>query len=124
MEKQDFESEIPLDKFHATIAYSKKKVDWNAIPAKQDELVLDSDPHRGIENFGEAVVLLLNSDELQSRWKEFIQNGASYDYDEYRPHITLTYEGKSANVTDPYTGPLHFGPEVFDIVKEDWDPNE
>lgn len=125
LDSQEFKSEIPRDKFHVTIAYSKNKVDWNLIPAKHDTLLVKPDPDRKIERFGdEIVVLLLKSDDLHKRWEEFKQNGASYDFDEYRPHISLTYKGKSANITEPYTGPLYFGPEEFDIVKEDWNPNE
>jgi hypothetical protein len=52
-----------------------------------------------------------------------VREGASHDYPEYLPHVTLTYEvpeGFDPAVVVPYSGELRFGPEVFAPIDEDW----
>ena len=68
--------------------------------------------------FGEgATVLAFASNALQDRWQRFMDAGASFDHDSYRPHVTLTYEDASAVLhTKPFTGDLYFGPEVYEAV--------
>lgn len=117
-------TEIPKEKFHVTVAYSKAKVDWNKIPYKTDTLVINPDPNRTITKFDTTLVLLLNSSDLQNRWQEFMNNGASYDFDEYRPHISLTYQDNGIEITDVYSGPLYLGSEQYETVNEEWTPNE
>lgn len=112
----NIETEIPNDEFHITIAYSTTPVDWKSIPEKTDFLIIEADPNRKLTVFGQATVLLVNSDELHNRWKEFIEHGASYDFKEYHPHVTLSY--KDPVINKIYNGPIQLGPEKFDIVKE------
>jgi hypothetical protein len=38
-------------------------------------------------------VLLFNSSSLCWRHEDMVRNGASHDYDDYQPHVTITYEG-------------------------------
>jgi hypothetical protein len=44
-----------------------------------------------------------------------VRNGASHDFDEYQPHVTITYEGSDLDLSkvEPYRGELVFGPEIF-----------
>lgn len=70
-----------------------------------------------------AVVLRFDSKPLQSRHQYFLDHGASWDYDEYRPHITLTYdlpEGLDLNTIESYMGRIVLGPEEFQELEEDW----
>lgn len=117
---QGFESMLPPDDLHATVCYSKVPVDWNA--TQQDPLSLTVEGgKRQIKRFGDAIVLQFESAALQKRWQEFQDIGASWDHDQYRPHVTLSYD-PNLDITDiePFTGPLVFGGEVFQPIKNNW----
>ena len=74
-----------------------------------------------MEQFGEATVLLFTANELRWRHEAAKEAGASWDHEEYQPHITIAY---SANVdltkVQPYQGPIVLGPELFAEVDENW----
>lgn len=83
---------------------------------------------RAVERFdGGAVVLRLDSPELQRRWRELRDAGASWDYPDYRPHVTITYDGDGVDLdaVEPYAGPLIFGPEEFaEVAAGGFDPGD
>ena len=124
--EQGFKSTLP--DMHVTLAYSKEPVDWNALEAKEGELTVARGKKRAIERFdGGAVVLRLESSELQRRWQELCDAGADWKYDDYKPHVTITYEGEDVDLeaVEPYDGPLIFGPEEFSEIEEDgFDPDD
>jgi hypothetical protein len=71
-----------------------------------------------------AVVLLFASNDLKWRHDAFKEAGASFDFDEYQPHVTITYQvpaGLDLSKVQPYTGPLKFGPELFAEVVDNWE---
>lgn len=49
------------------------------------------------------------------------QEGASWDWPEYQPHISISYdfEGDADKIT-PWLGEIKFGPEVFKPVNDNW----
>lgn len=114
---------ITPDQMHVTVAFSKKKIDWATLNQELSSLKVKNEG-RSIEHFdGGATVLRISSPELTKRWKHFIDVcGASYDFNEYKPHITLTYDDvKTPNDLDPpFQGEIKLGPEVFDIVDLDY----
>jgi hypothetical protein len=69
------------------------------------------------------VVLLFSSSSLSWRHEDMVRQGASHDFDEYAPHVTITYEARAdldlAKI-EPYRGELIFGPEIFEEINEDW----
>lgn len=79
---------------------------------------------RALERFGEgAVVLQFASWSLVSRHEDMVRAGASHDFPEYLPHITITYEapeGLDLATIVPYSGELRFGPEIFEPLDLDW----
>ena len=106
---------------HVTIAYSKEPVDWDQFRPHESNY-LNLDDRRSFDLFGaekNVVVLRLYSPVLKGRWKEFIRGGASWDWDDYHPHITIT-ENNTVDLDNitPYTGALTFGPEIFEEVDE------
>ena len=122
--KQGFATCVADDDMHVTIAYSKTKIDWDAIEEDKEKLTVKDDK-RSMDNFGGAIVLRFESKELDDRWHEFIDDfGASNDFDSYKPHITITYDGlpKDLKLKDiePYDGEIKFGPEKFAPVKKNW----
>jgi phage-related protein (TIGR01555 family) len=104
---------------HVTITYSRAPVDWFAMGSTWDEeLRLPAGGARQMETFGEAKVLLIQSNMLTWRHEEMVGNGASFDFPEYQPHITISYGAMPENV-EPYQGVIKLGPEIFEEVKGD-----
>ena len=62
------------------------------------------------------------SDSLQDRWQEFCSLGAKWDFPEYIPHVSITYNSPWPNWEDvePYAGEIILGPEKFETFQEDW----
>lgn len=123
---QGFETTLPPEDLHVTIAYSKKPVDWNMLTQQKNDLrVAPSLADRGVQYLGDkgAIVLKIKSPELTMRWSDFVSGGASWDYDGYQPHVTLTYQnpnGINPKEIMPYSGEIILGPEIWDTVDEEW----
>jgi hypothetical protein len=112
------------DGAHVTIAFSKNPIKWPreaSNPFFVPEAAEQKDGTRSVDVLGEgAIVLRFESTLLQDRFAQLRGLGASWDYDDYQPHITICYAPDSSiDVGDinPYLGPLVFGPEVFAEVK-------
>lgn len=121
---QGFASLMPAGELHVTVAYSRTPLDW--MKAGQDwrgaELKIEAGGPRLIEAFGDAIVLLFASDDLKWRWSQLREAGASWDHEDYQPHVTFTYERGDVDLAkvQPYNGPLIFGPEIFTEVDDGW----
>lgn len=117
-----FGSTLQSDDLHVTVAFSREPVNWDAAPATLDFLDVHGGERR-LHRFGDAVVLIFESPDLQARHQQFDEIGCSWDYPEYHCHVTVTYSGGDLDFStiDPYTGPLEFGSEVFKPVIEDWE---
>ncbi|WP_223815957.1 anti-CBASS protein Acb1 family protein, partial [Pseudomonas chlororaphis] len=119
---QGFETTVPAEDLHVTIAYSRSPVDWMKVGDpwsgnSKGELSLAPGGARLIDKFGEGtVVLLFNSSELSWRHASIVEAGASWDWPEYQPHITFTYDPGSVDIdkVEPYRGAIELGPEIFE----------
>lgn len=118
---QGFPSILEPDDLHVTVCYSKVPVDWNAIQQDPLSLYVGLSGKREIKRFGDAIVLTFSSQALQSRWQQFQDIGASWDHEQYNPHVTLSYD-PNFDITnvEPFQGPLQFGGEVFQQIKNNW----
>lgn len=106
---------------HVTIAFSRDKVDPTAAPAADDFLDFDLDGAR-LKKLGTAVVLPINDDgRLEAGWQRYRDAGASWDFDGYQPHVTITYEPGDVDLSkvEPFTGRISLGPEVHDDLDPD-----
>ncbi|WP_268237676.1 phage portal protein [Stakelama pacifica] len=126
---QGLETTLAPDDMHVTVAYSRAAVDWFTVgedwSSDQDgKLRVKPGGPRTVERLGDgdAVALLFQSNELQYRHDAIRNAGASWDWPDYRPHITLTLqaEGVDVDTIEPYQGPLVFGPELFSELDPDW----
>lgn len=108
------------DKLHVTVVYSRQPVDWFAAgDAWSGELRITPGGARAIERLGSAVVLRFASSELQWRWQQWRDLGASWDFPDYKPHVTLTYDDAlDLDLIEPYRGELVFGPEIFEEPRD------
>lgn len=120
----------PADELHVTVIHSTTLVDWMKVGSSWDaDLIVPEGGPRLVEQFGQEsgtkhIVLLFDAGELRFRHWMAKEAGASFDYDEYQPHVTIGRQDP-ANPIDldkikPYTGKLEFGPEIFKEVNEDW----
>ena len=109
---------IRPDKIHTTILYSRKhcpnytplgklKHPWVATPV---EFVVWKTNGADGGTPANCLVLKLDCKELKDRHEELMkQHNATYDYDEYSPHVTLSYDIGDTDVSKL--------PKIFDSVK-------
>lgn len=127
-----FKSTLAATDMHVTVLFSRTPVD----PMKMGDSWTGDDEGRirikpggprAIERLGEnAVVLLFASWDLESRHRSMVDAGGSHDFDEYHPHVTLSYEVPvdiDLSAIKPFTGALEFGPELFEPLNLDWKRN-
>jgi hypothetical protein len=113
---------MPGSELHVTIVYSKAEVDWFKIGESwSGELKIAAGGPRLVERFGNYVAILFASTELQWRHRQAVEAGASHDYDEYQPHVSIAWSESPIDLTDvePYQGEIVLGPEIFEEVKDD-----
>lgn len=124
---QGFEATLPASDMHVTVCYSKRPVDWMQIPENyvilngEDVINVPASAVRVIEKFGEAAVLCFNSAQLAHRHEDIKRvTGATWDYEEYQPHITISYNLDSSLIEniEPYRGKIVLGPEIFEEIDD------
>jgi len=79
-----------------------------------------------MQGFGEALVLSFANSDLEWRHARMVDNGASFDFPEYTPHITLSYgENVDPDTVEAYQGEIILGPEAFQVIDLDneWTSN-
>lgn len=81
---------IKTNELHVTIAFSKTKVNWEDFTADTKEMDINLKDAK-LEKLWDAIVLKFQSKDLEDNWKKYIKGWASWDYKEYQPHISLTY---------------------------------
>jgi phage-related protein (TIGR01555 family) len=116
---------------HVTVCYSKTPVDWLKVGEdsygfssgdEQGRLNIKAGGPRVNEQFGKFLVLAFANSDLSWRHRSILErSGASWDHDDYTPHISIS---KDPGAIDPltmpaYTGQIVFGPEVFEEIKVD-----
>jgi hypothetical protein len=116
---QGFKTTLPGADLHTTIAYSRAAVVW---PRPLLAPIVAGGGARAVKPLGDegAVVLMYEEPQLARRWQALREAGASWDYDGYHPHITITYNGAGVDLKtmEPYHGPIRLGGERFDEIDE------
>jgi uncharacterized protein len=106
--------DLATSEAHTTLAYSKTPVDWEKPAfAPRSDTVTSQGGQRFFEILDHGVLVLrFESQELKARWHELVQAGASWDYLDFKAHITLA-RGVSLISPEllPYHGAITFGPE-------------
>lgn len=120
---QGFKKTLTPDELHVTVVFSKSDIDWELNEPDIKNLTI-KDGKRSVIPLGDkgAVVLKFDSKALQDRWNEFKAIGASWSYPSYNPHVSITYDGTSIDLSKvkPYEGELVFGPEVYQPIDDNY----
>lgn len=118
-ESQGFTDIVP--DLHVTIAYSRNPVDWFSVGTSwSDKIEISAGGPRQMDRLGQAGeyhALLITANELVWRNKEIRENGASWDWPDYQPHISIQIGGDVPEGIEPYQGKIVLGPEIFEEVK-------
>lgn len=107
IKKSEIVEPVQSQDLHVTTTYTDK--DITLIPS-EEKIILKKETFE-IKQLGRALVLLVDSPELDEVHKAGIEAGADHKYESYIPHITLSYNfDANENIF-----PLLFPPD-FDIV--------
>ncbi len=99
IKKEGIKKPISKDDIHLTLIYSKKPVTGYVAP-KDIEYTGTFKEFKLLGDDNDCLVIVLNSEDFVDRQKELMDDlGASFDYDEYTPHITLSYDAKDFDMT-------------------------
>jgi uncharacterized protein len=129
--KQGLQNLRKADDLHVTIAYSREPVDWMKVGSDdwggdtEGKLTVKPGGARLIEQLGgdKVVCLLFASNDLAYRHRRILDCGATWDWDEYQPHITVAEAPANPSELadiEPWRGVIELGPEVFNEITEDW----
>ncbi len=120
--RQGFKKTLTAEDMHVTVAFSTRPLDWFEIPLTLREVRIPAGGARFVEELGPqgAIVLRFKSDALSRRHQQILEQGASWDFDSFKPHITITLKGRKVNLSkvDPFQGEIILGIEKFSEVKE------
>ena len=91
--------ESVVDDMHVTVCFSREDVDWGKAEADSNDITARVTGLKWLGDDSECLVLTLEpSDELIERHDYYRNLGASWDYDGYIPHVTLSYEAKDLDI--------------------------
>ena len=117
---------VPRDKLHSTITYSRVKIPY--LPYLNEYYIANSGRLDiwDTQNGDRALVLKLDSESLKERHKYSRALGATYDFEEYLPHVTLSYNigAQKINISDINIGPLFAKNEYTEDLNLDWKPEK
>ena len=131
---QGFSQTLAPDDLHVTVVFSRspylsteyfqKDYDYPA-RSPYENLVLRGGKRwvSALGNSG-AVVLKMDAPDLVQEWVDHRRMGASYDFESYIPHITITYAGAPENLSEvqPYSGDIVLGATRFEHMSDDFSP--
>lgn len=101
IEKNEIPNPLNTNKIHSTLLYSKKYLPDYKPAGKLDKSWFGSPTHFSIFKSNKktggtgsnCLVLEYKCSEQSSRFDELMEkHAATYDFDEYKPHITLSYD--------------------------------
>lgn len=121
-----FPKPLEDDDFHCTVCYSNEnRFDTSAVYGRGKFITLNPSDYKIVEPLGTdgAIVLKFASKELEKTWQDCIDKGASWDYEGFTPHITITYnnaEGVDLSKIKLPDFPIVLGDLEFEDIEEDY----
>lgn len=108
--------------YHVTVAYSKTDVSLNNMEFDKNPLTIEPSGVNFTAIFGEYFVqLVLSNLVLFNRFNYFKDQGCSFDWPNYRPHISIS-ENFVGSIDDirPFEKDIYLGPETWSELKENF----
>ncbi|ASD52056.1 RNA ligase [Pseudomonas phage PspYZU05] len=107
---------VKAEDLHCTVVYSRVIVPFRALDDSYllaNKGTLDTFTNKNGTN---ALVLRFDSEHLQERHKYAKILGATYDFPEYLPHITLSYDVGSIQYTGEFEFPIEMTHEYTEEI--------
>lgn len=126
---QGLKDVYPASEMHVTVLYSRAAVDWmklgddyGGMSSENGGLTVQPGGPRIVELLGpppgDTVAITFSSTILQWRHQSMVEKGASHDYPEYQPHVSVAKSGPiDLSEIEPYRGKLILGPEIFEEIQ-------
>jgi len=132
--ENDIQNPIPPEKFHVTILYSRKPcpeyepAGKYPAPIAADFLAWDLFPSQKDKdgNHSNCLVMKINSPELRARHRYLMdKHGATFDFDEYIPHLTLSYNAGDVllEALPEFVEPIIITREYYQPIDLSWATN-
>jgi hypothetical protein len=123
---------IPTEEIHTTILYSRQPTDDPVLKSKCHYIGRPAgfevwDTKTEDSKSGKALVMRVKCSDLEGRHKKLMKDlGASYDFPEYKTHVTLSYD---CGDVDPNKLPLPtfdiiYNEEYGKVLNLDWKPGD
>jgi len=130
---QGIPTTLDADDMHVTVIYSKDpfSTEYTNMALMQDEAPMHYGNHvvrggkRSVERLGEngeALVLKIECPRLAADHYGFRSMGASSDWPDYKPHITLSWQAEGVKESDiePFDGDIVLSDIFTSLLDEDW----
>jgi hypothetical protein len=125
-ESQGLPVTVDPQDMHFTTTFSREPVDVGDVTTDESGRVTRTPVTGRLARMGDALVLEFPPDTLglSQDHQKYRDAGASYDYDAYRPHITLSYDAGNIDLTGmpDFTGQVRVGPEEQRVLAPDDGP--
>lgn len=125
--ENDIPNVVPRDKLHTTVLYSRKHLPDYKPLGKLDTPLIGKFKQFDLwksQDGNQCLVMLFDCTDLVDRHKFLMkEHDATYDYDEYKPHVTLSYDvGENFNLKSlpSYEGPINITEEYMEPLVLDW----
>lgn len=94
-------SPIPESEYHVTLLYSRKvHPDYEAPGDYKTPLTARTKGFTLLGDEKDALVVLIDCSELEKRHHHLMKkHGATWDWPDYKPHVSLSYEAKGFDVS-------------------------
>lgn len=110
---------VPREKFHSTICYSRVNIPYTTSSGSYS---IAESGHFEVwkTDDGAVLVLVLDSEYLRCRHQYARALGATHDFDDYTPHITLSYNVGQLSFSGDVAIPVILDREYKEPLKLDW----
>lgn len=110
---------VPRHKIHSTICYSRVNIPYTT---SQGSFEVARSGHLEVWNHGDSpvLVLVLDSDYLKFRHRYARALGATHDFPDYTPHITLSYNVGPLTFKGVVQIPVVLDREYKEPLQLDW----
>lgn len=126
IEENEIPNSIDVEKLHTTLIFSRKHLPNFTPKGKLNPTIKGTYKHMSIwktQNEKNALVMEYDSKDMKNRHEEIMdEHNATYDFDEYKPHLTLSYDVSDIDIKSypEYDGPVEIDFEYTEPLDLDW----